>query len=211
MISYKLGNSDEEIQISSLDELRKKDFWNDIVYLDCSGNEITNLDNLPPNLHTLYCWENKITNLDNLPINLQTLYCYRNKITNLDNLPPNLHTLYCWENKIINLDNLPPNLQKLYCEGNKITNLDNSLPYSLKILNHKKYVKPNVLNLYLNKTIDIQQLEEHFELINSCCEICKTKTNCINKCPHKFCIDCIIEMYKANKRTDCCICGKSFV
>jgi hypothetical protein len=88
--------------------------------------------------------------------------------------------------------------------------LDN-LPNSLKCLNCEKYIKPNILNSYLNKTIDIQQLEKHFELIAGCCEICKTETNCINKCPHKFCIDCILEMYKANKRTDCCICGKFIV
>jgi Leucine-rich repeat (LRR) protein len=118
--------------------------------------------------------------------------------------------LDCSGNKITNLDNLPPNLQELDCSNNKITNLDN-LPNSLKILNGSKYVKPNILDSYLNKTINIQQLEKHFELIDSQCEICKTETNCINKCPHKFCIDCIIEMYKANKRTDCCICGKSFV
>ena len=150
MISYKLENSDEEIQISSLDELRKKDIWNDIIYLDCSENKIKNLDNLPHNLQILYCWDNKITNLDNLP-------------------------------------------------------------NSLKILNHEKYAKPNILDLYLNKTIDIQQLEKHFVLFDGCCDICKTETKCINKCPHKFCIDCILEMYKANKRTDCCVCGKSFV
>jgi Leucine-rich repeat (LRR) protein len=209
MISYKLENSDEKIQISSLEELRKKDFWNDIVYLDCSFNEMTNLDNLPPNLQKLYCSFNEITNLDNLPPNLQKLYCSFNEITNLDNLPPNLQELYCNGNKITNFDNLPPNLQELYC-SHKITNLDN-LPNSLKILNYKKYVKPNVLDLYLNKTIDIQQLGEHFELVNSCCEICKTEAKCINKCPHKFCIDCIIEMHKANERTNCCICGKPFV
>jgi Leucine-rich repeat (LRR) protein len=267
---YKLENLEEEIRISSFEELRKKDFWNDIVYLDCSGNEITNLDNLPTNLHTLDCSINKIKNLDNfppnlqelycgfngiknldnlppnlqrldcygneitnldnlpkdlqelhcsgnvitildnLPPNLQGLYCRGNKITKLDNLPPNLHTLDCSRNKIKNLDNLPHNLQILYCWDNKITNLDN-LPNSLKILNYEKYVKPNILDLYLNKTIDIQQLEKHFELIDEHCNICKTETKCINKCPHKFCIDCILEMYKANKRTDCCVCGKSFV
>jgi Leucine-rich repeat (LRR) protein len=250
MISYKLENSNEEIQIFSLEELRKKDIWNDIVYLNCYGNKITNLDNLPPNLQELYCSWNEIKNLDNLPPNLHTLYCDRNKITNLDDLPPNLQELDCWNNEITNLDNLPPNLQILYCSENKITNLDNlppnlqilncgynkitnldklppnlqelycwtneitnldNLPNSLKILNHEKYAKPNILDLYLNKTINIQQLEKHFKLIDCQCDICKTETNCINKCPHKFCIDCIIEVYKANKRTDCCICGKSFV
>jgi hypothetical protein len=104
-----------------------------------------------------------------------------------------------------NLDNLPPNLHTLDYGYNKITNLDN-LPNSLKILNNKKHV--NILDSYLNKTINIQQLEE---FVNSCCEVCKTETKCINKCPYKFCIDCILEMYKANKRTDCCICRKFVV
>jgi hypothetical protein len=31
MIPYKLENSDEKIQISSLEELRKKDIWNALI------------------------------------------------------------------------------------------------------------------------------------------------------------------------------------
>jgi hypothetical protein len=45
MIYYKFENSDEKIRISSFKELCEKDFWNNIVYLDRSYNEITNLNN----------------------------------------------------------------------------------------------------------------------------------------------------------------------
>ena len=67
MIHYRLENSDEKIQISSFEELWKKDFWNDIVYLDCSRNEIKNLDNLPPNLQILHCGNNSIKYISKFP------------------------------------------------------------------------------------------------------------------------------------------------
>jgi hypothetical protein len=49
---------------------------------------------------------------------------------------------------------------------------------------------------FLNKTIDIQQLEEHFELIDGYCEICKTDVKYINNTkiiyiytPPQLCLD----------------------
>ena len=63
------------------------------IKLDISGK---NLKSLPPellkftNLFELDCSNNQITSLDNLPPNLQRLDCSHNKITSLDNVPPNL-------------------------------------------------------------------------------------------------------------------------
>jgi hypothetical protein len=54
-------------------KITKKNFWIDIVYLNCSNDKITNLDNLPHNLQELYCFGNGITNLDNLPNSLKYL------------------------------------------------------------------------------------------------------------------------------------------
>ena len=48
--------------------------------LDCSRNNITHLDNLPPNLKKLYCHDNKITHLDNLPQRLKELECSNNPL-----------------------------------------------------------------------------------------------------------------------------------
>jgi Leucine-rich repeat (LRR) protein len=49
--------------------------------LDCSRNNITHLDNLPPNLKKLYCYVNLITHLDNVPQSLLILEC------NINNKP----------------------------------------------------------------------------------------------------------------------------
>ena len=42
-----------------------------------------------------------ITELDNLPSNLETLYCYDNQITLLDNLQSRLKLLSCDDNPLI--------------------------------------------------------------------------------------------------------------
>jgi hypothetical protein len=56
----------------------------------------------------------------------------------------------------------------------------------LFLSNNKKYVNPNILDLYITNEINIQQLDKHFELIDGCCDICKLKTKCINKCIISF-------------------------
>ena len=56
-----------------------------ILWLDCSDNYLTSLNNLPPNLETLYCSGNSLTRLDNLPLSITYLNCDNNEITSLDN------------------------------------------------------------------------------------------------------------------------------
>ena len=96
------------------------DKYTNLKELNCSGNEITSLDNLPPNLEVLKCSSNKFTSLNNLPPNLEILNCSDNKITSLDNLPSKLEVLYCYNNKITSLDNLPSTLKELYCRCNPL-------------------------------------------------------------------------------------------
>ena len=111
-----------ELDLSNreLTELPDLSMYVNLVTLNCSENNLTQLYNLPPNLKTLDCYWNKITQLDNLPHNLERLYCDRNKLTQLDNLPPNLEILSCGVNKILQLDNLPPNLKELICNINPL-------------------------------------------------------------------------------------------
>ena len=87
----------------------------DIIKLDLSSKQINGILNLDKfcNLTELNCNGNLITNLDNLPNSLIKLDCTGNKITNLDNLPNSLTELYCNNNKITNLNNLPKSLTKL--------------------------------------------------------------------------------------------------
>ncbi len=66
-----------------------------IEKLDMCLIKKTRLENLPKNLHSLYCSWNKITRLENIPENLHTLYCDGNQISRIENLPQNLHTLSC--------------------------------------------------------------------------------------------------------------------
>ena len=66
--------------------------------LDCSINQLTQLDNLPSSLKTLSCSFNHLTQLDNLSSSLLVLYCDNNQLTHLDNLPLFLNTLNCSNN-----------------------------------------------------------------------------------------------------------------
>lgn len=115
-------------QLTNLDYLPAK-----LRILICNANQITSLDYLPNNIQELYCSKNIISNLDHLPNDLQILYCHTNKITSLDHLPDGLRILDCYGNKIINLDHLPTSLQHLYCSCNQITKLDH-LPMILQEL-----------------------------------------------------------------------------
>ena len=115
--------------IPSLDKFKK------LEYLDCSDNQIIQLDNLPNSLKILDCYCNQITMLPNLPNKLEKLYCNNNQINNnqitqLDTLH-NIEILDCSYNLITRLPNLPT-LEILDCSYNQITMLPN-LP-TLKIL-----------------------------------------------------------------------------
>ena len=125
-----------ELDLSNqkLNELPDLSKYINLKKLDCQGNTIVRLDNLPPGLQTLYCYHNKITTLDNLPTGLQELYCYENQITTLDNLPQGLKKLDCYYNRITTLDNLPPGLQILYCSNNPL--IYNFKPTLENIRNH---------------------------------------------------------------------------
>jgi Leucine-rich repeat (LRR) protein len=115
-------------QIKQLDNLP-----NNLEILDCSSNQIKQLDNLPNNLEILYCSNNQIKQFDNLPNNLEKLNCYNNQIKQLDNIPLTLEILNCSSNQITQLNNLPHSLEFLWCYNNQITQLNN-LPNTLKIL-----------------------------------------------------------------------------
>jgi len=107
--------------------------------LDCSYNQLTNLDvSYNTNLQTLNCYSNQLTSL-NVSQNtaLQTLDCSDNQLTNL-NVSQNtaLQTLDCSDNQLTSL-NVSQNtaLQTLYCYNNQLTNLDVSHNTNLQTLN----------------------------------------------------------------------------
>ena len=107
-----------------------------LTNLDLSNNNITEINNLPPNLTNLNLSNNDIIKIENLPPNLTTLRLSWNRITKIENLSPNLTTLNLSYNKITKIENLPPNLVVLIISNNQITKVEN-LP-------------PTITNLYLS-------------------------------------------------------------
>ena len=66
--------------IKSLPDLSR---FKTLKKLECSNNQLTSLDNLPPTLTYLDCSYNNITNLDNLTPTLTKLICYNNELKKL--------------------------------------------------------------------------------------------------------------------------------
>ena len=101
-----------------------------IAILDCSGNQLTSLPELPESLTALSCWDNQLTSLPELPESLTALSCDNNQLTSLPELPESLTELYCRGNQLTSLPELPESLTALYCWGNQLTSLP-ELPESL--------------------------------------------------------------------------------
>jgi hypothetical protein len=184
---------------------------NTLRVLRCSYNQIKNLIDLPNELRELYCYNNKIIFLNNLPDELRILVCCNNKIWSLGlgELPPKLEVLDCWGTWIYKIRKYPIGLKKLFLfpiKGKKLI-----VPYTIEIVNGREITEPNILDGYVNKHISLEQLINHFNMIEDECVICKGYTRCINRCQHSCCIDCVIDMYKIDERTECCICGKSLI
>jgi len=134
--------------------------------LDCSKNQLTSLENLPPKLRVLFCYNNQLTSLDNLPPNLQYLSCSDNQLTSIKNIPTNLQELYCYNNQLSTLDNLPPNLQTLVCYGNQLI----TLPLTLDKEIHGFELSIKTIEQYMEKEW-IKTIEQYME--KECCSLMK--------------------------------------
>lgn len=99
-------------------------FSSSIEEIICNNNRIINLDSLInyKNLKRLNCSNNKIETIPCLN-NLELLICNDNEINEL-NIFPNLLKLNCNNNKIKIIENLPK-LKKLECDSNKIMKINN--------------------------------------------------------------------------------------
>ncbi len=120
--------------------LKGVEYFTNAGYLDCSDNELTELDiSKLQNLQTLYCGGNKIQKLDlSKNSNLEYLDCYNNweyregKVVSYGSLTsinvskcPNLSTLIVDGNKLTKLDlSNNPEIYRLRCESNKLSSLD---------------------------------------------------------------------------------------
>ena len=60
MIYIKFNLKDSIISHNSFDDIINLSNYNDIVYIDCSYNQLTNLPNLPQQLKHLRCYNNQL-------------------------------------------------------------------------------------------------------------------------------------------------------
>jgi uncharacterized repeat protein (TIGR01451 family) len=104
-----------------------------LTSFSCNGNLLTNLPLLPPNLIFLNCMENQISSIPTLPNLLNEFYCGDNLLTLIPPLPATLKLIWCHQNQLTNLPQLPDSLESLQCNLNQITGLP-SLPNTLKSL-----------------------------------------------------------------------------
>lgn len=126
-----------------------------LTLIECWGNSLVKLPNLPANLEWLDYSDNPIVTPPilpqktqylacegallpaNLPNSIQTLICSRCGISELPaELPKSLEVLDCSKNKIIKLPKLPISLNDLDFSYNLVSELP-ELPFSLQILSFR--------------------------------------------------------------------------
>ena len=108
-------------------------YFDNLLSLDCSMNELTLLPSLPQSLVNLKCDNNQITSMVSFSQSLKYIACNDNQISSLPILPDSLEEINCSSNLLTSLPMLPEYLTNLYCNGNQITTLP-TLPEFLKIL-----------------------------------------------------------------------------
>jgi len=69
-----------DLSKKGLEELSDLSIYYNLIELNCSHNNLTNLYNLPQTLKKLYCVNNLITQIDNLPVTLKELECKNNPL-----------------------------------------------------------------------------------------------------------------------------------
>ena len=115
----------DDLEITNIDGIQ---YFDDLIYLNCSGNQLTNLPELPNGLIYLDCTNNQLTILPELPNELEEIQCYSNQLTSLPELPDGLETLQCYDNQLTSLPELPDGLETLQCYENPIECVTNFLP-----------------------------------------------------------------------------------
>lgn len=128
------------------------------LFIICSNNNISCLDNLPPTLKVLSICANYIS-LDNLPPTLEALKIKNyGDINTLNNLPPNLKILVIiCKNFNVPISNLPNTLQ--YIAINSTNNFDiDCIPSSLKYFICNLQIYNKYMNIYTN--IKLKELQK---------------------------------------------------
>jgi GTPase SAR1 family protein len=118
-----------------------------------NNNQITKLENLPPNLIELEINNNEVEILEKLPLRLQFLKIRNNKIKTVNNLPKSILNADFGYNEISIIEELPPNLKSIKLNNNKLSSF----------LFNKKHISVNLANNYLEELpnfLDAEYLQE---------------------------------------------------
>ena len=99
MINIKF-NDNIKNKYKSFEEILKLDNYNDINYIDCAYNKLSNLPELPNSLVELHCNNNKFSILPELPNSLIHLNCEYNNLSSLPELPNSLTEFNYYNNPI---------------------------------------------------------------------------------------------------------------
>jgi uncharacterized repeat protein (TIGR01451 family) len=111
-------------------------YFNNLQYLNCAGNQISTLLSIPASLIEFNCFGNYLSLLPALPLTLIKLNCSFNQLTNLPNLPGTLQVLICDINNLTSLPPIPSSLKTLSCSANyTLANLP-QLPSTLTFLDY---------------------------------------------------------------------------
>ena len=114
--------------MSSFSSINGIQFFDDLTYLSCWGQNLTSLPELPDGLLKLICFSNQLISLPELPEGLIELQCFNNQLTNLPELPEGIILLQVSQNNITSLPLLPENLQLINFTENPIQCVSNYLP-----------------------------------------------------------------------------------
>ena len=122
------GGTFLDLRNKNITSLAGIEYFTDLEFLDCSGNQLTTLDVTKlTNLQTLDCMGNQLTTLDVTKLTkLMFLVCAGNQLTTLDVTGlTNLKNLFCSDNQLTALDVTGlTNLTDLECNGNQLVSLD---------------------------------------------------------------------------------------
>ena len=114
--------------MSSFSSINGIQFFDDLTYLSCWGQNLTSLPELPDGLLKLICFSNQLISLPELPEGLIELQCFNNQLTSLPELPEAIILLQVSQNNITSLPLLPENLQLINFTENPLECVSNYLP-----------------------------------------------------------------------------------
>ena len=146
---------------------------NTLTYLDCFFNSLIRLPELPNGITNLNCSKNQLQFLPTLPIQLTDLNCSNNLLDSLPALPSQLYRFECMFNNLTFLPTLPINLFWFRCGFNPITYLPTLPPnlYELgcndALLTNLPALPNSLKNLYVydNMLHDLPMLSPTLEVL----------------------------------------------